>query len=105
MMKLLLRTSALLLLNLAGTLLFSEERVEVQLDASEAKQALAILDKRKHAQPVTDADWQALFATQPYRRLKMREAAMHRDFSDDDFRKFILSDELAGHYDELERTL
>jgi hypothetical protein len=30
---------------------------------------------------------------------------MHRDFSDEDFRKFVLSDELARQYAELARTL
>jgi len=87
-------------------LLASEaERVQVKLDASEAECVLAILAKRKEARPITDADWRALFATEPYRRLKEREATMHRNFSDDDFRKFVLTDELAQQYDGLARTL
>jgi hypothetical protein len=49
------------------------ERVQVKLDTSEAERVLAILAKRKQAQPITDTDWQALFATEPYRRLKERE--------------------------------
>jgi hypothetical protein len=87
-------------------LLASEaERVQVKLDASEAECVLAILAKRKEARPITDADWHALFATEPYRRLKEREAAVHRDFSDEDFRKFVLSDELAQRYDDLAAVL
>jgi hypothetical protein len=45
------------------------------------------------------------FATEPYQRLKVRETGMHRPFSDADFRKFVLSDELERQYDELSRTL
>jgi hypothetical protein len=44
---------------------------------------------------VTDSDWQRLFATEPYIRLQKREAAMHRDFNDDDFKTFVLSPGLA----------
>jgi hypothetical protein len=79
--------------------------VQVNLDASEAEQVLAILDKQQKAQPIVDADWRALFATVPYQRLKRREAAMHRDFSDDDFKKFVLSEQLARGREELTRTL
>jgi hypothetical protein len=75
------------------------------MDASEAEQVLAILAKRSKGQSVTNADWRSLFATEPYRRLKIREAAMHRDFTDDDFKKFVLSDELAPKYGEFRRTL
>jgi len=87
-------------------LLASEaERVQVKLDTSEAEGVLAILAKRAQTLPITDADWHTLFATEPYRRLKRREAAMHRDFSDEDFRKFVLSDELARQHSELARAL
>jgi len=81
------------------------ERVQVKLDTSEAEQVLAILAKRKKARPVTDADWDALFTTESYRRLKVREAAMHRAFTDEDFRKFVLSPELESQCDALSRTL
>jgi Putative zinc dependent peptidase (DUF5700) len=100
--------ATLILLSLASVLpmLASEaEQVQVQLGTSEADRVLAILAKRKQTQPITDADWQALFATEPYQRLKKREAAMHRDFDDDDFRKFVLTDEVKQQYDELARTL
>jgi len=80
-------------------------RVQINLDTSEADHVLDLLGKRKLAQPLTDADWQALFVTEPYQRLKKREAAMHRDFSDDDFKKFVLSDELLQQYDALSTTL
>src|SRR5579864_1816358 len=81
------------------------QRVQVKLDTTEADQVLAILAKRKLAQPVTESDWHKLFSTEPYLRLQAREAAMHRAFTDEDFRKFVLSDELGIQYEELTTTL
>lgn len=81
------------------------ERVQVNVDAAEAEQVLAILAKRSQGKSITDADWHGLFATEPYWRLKIREAAMHRDFTDGDFKKFVLSDALAAQYPALRRTL
>ena len=75
--------------------------MQVKVDASEAEQVLAIVAKHKHARPITDADWQVLFATEPYRGLKVREAAMYNPFSDDDFAEFVLSEEVQGEYDDL----
>jgi Putative zinc dependent peptidase (DUF5700) len=83
----------------------SGERIQLQFDTSEAEAVLSIVDKNASAQPVTDADWQKLFATEPYVRLKKREASLHRDFTDDDFKKFVLSSELAKRAPDLHRTL
>src|SRR5438270_12355941 len=65
-------------------------RIQLTLNAGEAEAALGILDKRVQGAPITDADWQRLFVTEPYTRLKKREASMHRDFTDDDFKTFVL---------------
>jgi putative zinc-dependent peptidase DUF5700 len=80
-------------------------RIQLTLNIDEAEAVLAILGKRAAGTAVTDADWQGLFATEPYIRLKKREAAMHRDFTDDDFKKFVLSPELAARYSVLRHTL
>jgi len=80
-------------------------RIQLTLNTDEAEAVLAILNKRAAGTAVTDADWQRLFATEPYIRLKKREAAMQRDFTDDDFRKFVLSPELAARYSLLRCTL
>jgi hypothetical protein len=88
-----------------GPTSFADDRVRIVLDASEADRVLAILDKRATATPVGDADWQALFSTEPYRRLKERESSMHRDFSDDDFKAFVLSDALLAKRAALAATL
>ncbi len=79
--------------------------VDVRLVADEAEAALAILAKRKANQPVTEADWQRVFASEGYVRLKQREAAMKRPFEDADFQTFILSAEMAGRAQALEETL
>ena len=86
---------------------FAEKGSGIQLhaDFSEADAALAILDKRNSARPATDSDWQALFLTEPYQRLKKREAAMHREFTDDDFKKFLLSDDVLKQRTALTRTV
>jgi hypothetical protein len=83
----------------------SSDRVQIQFDGTEANAVLTILEKRAAGRPVTDADWQTLFATEPYLRLKKREAVMHRDFTDEDFKKFVLSDELTKQSPDLRRTL
>jgi Putative zinc dependent peptidase (DUF5700) len=80
-------------------------QIQLKLNTDEAEALLAILDKRAAGEGVVDADWQRLFATEPYTRLKKREAAMHRDFTDDDFKKFVLSPELAAHASLLRHTL
>ncbi len=86
----------------------SADRVQLTLDASEADQVLAILALHAAGQPIPDADWQKLFATQPYRRLKQREQQRYRDpraFTDSAFKEFVLSDSLRPHAAELRRTL
>jgi hypothetical protein len=73
----------------------SSDRIQLKFNTDEAEAVLAILDKRAAGTAVTDSDWQRLFATEPYIRLQKREAAMHRDFNDDDFKTFVLSPGLA----------
>jgi hypothetical protein len=80
-------------------------RIQVTADFSEADAVLAILEKRQGKQDVTAADWQALFATEPYQRLKKREAAMNRTFTDDDFKRFVLSGDLLSQYAALRSTV
>lgn len=83
----------------------ADDRVHFTLNTSEADAVLAILSKRAAGQDVAAADWQKLFASEPYLRLKKREASMHRDFTDEDFKAFVLSDGLAKQAPSLQRTL
>jgi hypothetical protein len=83
----------------------SSNRIDLKLDTGEAEAVLAILAKSAARDSVSDADWRALFESRPYVRLKQREASMHRDFTDEDFREFVLSPALASRADSLRRTL
>ena len=99
------RWLCLLVLVLIAAGAAAEDRVQFTLDTSEADAVLAILNKRAAGQEPSAADWQKLFASEPYQRLKKREASMHRDFTDDDFKAFVLSDALAKRAPSLQRTL
>jgi Putative zinc dependent peptidase (DUF5700) len=83
----------------------ADSRIDLRIDTSEAEAVLAILSKQRVGTTVNDADWQRLFNCEPYVRLKKREAAMQRNFTDDDFKKFVISPELASREAELRRTL
>src|SRR6202035_1767024 len=79
-------------------------RIQLTLNTDEANAVLAILERRAAGATVADADWEHLFATEPYIRLKKREAGMHRAFTDDDFKKFVLSADLAAKASALRHT-
>lgn len=79
--------------------------VDVRLVTDEAEAVLAILAKRKANQPIADADWQRVFQSEGYVRLKARETSMKRSFADADFKTFVLSDQLLARASALEETL
>jgi len=79
--------------------------VNVRLVADEADAVLAILAKRKVNKPITEADWQRVFQSEGYVRLKKRETSMKRSFENADFKIFVLSDQLAERAQALQETL
>jgi len=81
------------------------DRIHLQLNTEEDEAVLAILDKNAAGTIVTDSDWQRLFASEPYVRLKRREASMHRDFTNEDFKRFVLSADLIAQASALHHTL
>jgi hypothetical protein len=81
------------------------DRVQLTMDASEAEAVLAILSTRAAGQAVADSAWQKLLACEPYVRLKKRESSLRRDFGDDEFKRFVLSEDLLRGAPELQRTL
>ncbi len=83
----------------------NNRRIELTLNTGEAEAVLAILDKEHTKQAIDDTDWQRLFVTESYIRLKKREASLHRDFTDEDFREFVLSPELLSKRGPLRQTL
>jgi hypothetical protein len=80
-------------------------RVALRFDPSEAEAVLAIVEARRAGRIVTEDDWRRLFSSRPYVRLAQREAAMHRRFTDDDFRRFVVSAPLLARADSLRRAL
>ena len=50
--------------------------IDVRLVTDEAEAVLAILTKKKANQPITESDWQQLFQSEGYVRLKARETSM-----------------------------
>src|SRR6476659_3955713 len=83
----------------------SPSRVNIRVITDEADAVLAILAKRKAKQTLTDDDWQRVFSSEGYVRLKKRETAMRRSFEESDFKTFALSDELLARVDALSKTL
>jgi len=90
----------------------ASSRVQITLDTTEADQVLAILAHRAAGKSIDDSEWQALFATEPYQRLKARQKEIAKRFNDpsvvltdDDFRKFVMSGELLARATELRSTL
>ncbi|HZN00032.1 MAG TPA: DUF5700 domain-containing putative Zn-dependent protease [Pyrinomonadaceae bacterium] len=79
-------------------------QVNVRLVTDEAEAVLAILAKRKANQPITEADWQRVFQSEGYTRLKQRETSMKRSFEEADFKTFVLSDQSAERAAALEET-
>jgi len=81
------------------------DQVMVQVVSDEADSILAILTKKKAGQTVTDADWQQLFSSEGYLRLKKRETTFKRAFDDAQFKAFVLSEQLSAKSVALAETL
>lgn len=79
--------------------------VNVRLVTDEAEAVLSVLAKKKTKQPISEADWQRVFQSEGYIRLKKREASLNRAFEDADFKTFVFSDQLAEQAQALEETL
>ena len=82
-----------------------DSRVNVRFVTDEADAVLAVLAKRNANQALTAEDWQRLFSSEGYTRLKRRETSMQRSFTDEEFKAFVLSDKLAASAQALAETL
>jgi hypothetical protein len=80
---------------------------DVALDfvTDEADAVLALVDHRKSDPAAVEGDWARLLASDGYRRLKRREAAIGAPFTDAEFRVFLESKELAARAGDLAATL
>ena len=66
---------------------------------------LAIAERRAAGEAVPEAEWERLFAGEPYVRLEKRELAMGRPFERGAFWEFVLSESLGERRAGLRRTL
>lgn len=71
----------------------------------EADAALDVIRAHRAGEAIDTNKWSGLFRTQGYLRLKEREAAMGRAFTDSSFRSFLMSDSLAARLPMLERAV
>jgi hypothetical protein len=97
-----MKNGFLFLILLASTAAAQTPRVQVEVVTDEARAVLLILDLDSAA---TEADWQRLFASEGYVRLKQREAEMQRAFTDSSFRAFVTTPALRARKQILEMTL
>jgi hypothetical protein len=79
--------------------------LDVRIVTDEADAVMFILQRIKANEPVAAADWNRLFSTEGYVRLKKRESELKRSFEDAEFKKFVLSSELLAKTDALASTL
>jgi putative zinc-dependent peptidase DUF5700 len=79
--------------------------VDVRIITDEADSILSILAKKKTNQPISEADWQRIFQSEGYMRLKKREVSMKYSFEDADIKSFVLSGPLVERAPALQETL
>jgi hypothetical protein len=103
MKKAIAAIGALTLLSACNLVAQQNNRIRLKLDSSEAEAVLTILDLRAAGKTVTGADWQTLFSTIPYQRLKKRESSVGRDFTAAEFERFVAT--LDARPGELRQTL
>ena len=96
-----LRFSALLLVSAASP----SPAPDLVIVTDEAEAALGTSRPARLAARYPRRAWQALFATEGYRRLEARETGMGRSFEQAAFRSFLLSDSLLARTDSLRSTL
>ncbi len=81
------------------------DRVSLRFCGEQAEAALSIVCKLAGAAPADEDDWARMFATEPYIRLKEREASVGRPFADAEFRAFLLSSETRRQLPALKQAL
>lgn len=82
-----------------------EERPDLLLVADQAEAVLAILERQRAQQAVTEADWLRVLSSEGYKRLKRREESLGRTFTDEAFRAFLVTPELVERAGALRDTL
>lgn len=80
-------------------------KLQIRFYTTEAAQALYLIEGKRDKYEPGDDDWKPLFATEGYKRLKLRESDMGRAFTDSSFIRFILSDTLGKRAAAMRKTL
>lgn len=83
----------------------AHSRIDLVFNTDEPEAVLAIIEKRLKKQPIDEGSWTSVFSTEAYIRLKKRESELARDFTDQEFKDFVLSDDLAKRSSSLAKTL
>lgn len=78
---------------------------DLRIDSSQSDAVLAFLEMRAAGAAIADADWDRLFASEPFVRLEKRELSMGRAFPREGFRQFVMSEELLARREALAATL
>jgi hypothetical protein len=78
---------------------------DIRIVTDEADAVLFILQKLKAGTHVSKDDWNRLFSTEGYSRLKARESRGKRSFKDLEFREYVQSSGLLAKADALTETL
>jgi Putative zinc dependent peptidase (DUF5700) len=82
-----------------------DDAITLRFVPDEANAVLAILERRASGSSPDDAQWNALFASEGYRRLGARERSMRRAFDDASFRAFVLQPDLLAQRGPLAATV
>jgi len=82
-----------------------KNRLNVRIVTDEAEAVMNVLAKRSEGKTITEDDWERVFESEGYVRLKKRELSMSRPFEDAAFREFVMSDDLLKRRDTLAETL
>lgn len=91
--------------NVATAQPLSSSRINIQIVTDEADAVLQILAKKENAQEITEADWQRVFQSEGYVRLKKRELSLKRPFEESVFKNFVLTQITSERYKALSATL
>ena len=82
-----------------------DDAIQLKLVADEPQAVLAILSTRAAGAVPSESQWNALFASEGYRRLADRERSFKRPFDDAAFRAFVGAPELLARRAPLAATL
>jgi len=79
--------------------------VSVHWDATQAQAVLEVVASLRQGQAVENGAWEHLLTNKVQVRLRRRELEVGGDFRDDNFLRFVLSQELSERYEALSQAL